>query len=390
MVETTQRSPEWNALAGLLVDVAADRRPADVRRVLSLPLPEVLAASDLHRITPAVHRQLRDLPGVPQDWMRAFAHRRHEQVMRHLRAVEDLKVAANAMDDAGIPWVAVKGPVLAEQIWPSPSMRQYMDLDLVVDRHRFTDALAVLRAAGIEQLDRNWPMLAATMRAEVAMQGRFGTVIDLHWDIAVPRQLRRDFRVDVGGMLSRARPIGLRDDSVRVKGLDPVDTVLHLVFHAAQAGAHLLVWLADIRFAVQQDGFDWSELERRACAARFDMPTALVIARADRTLGLDQPMPEWVRRRARSIWGGIAERRERRHPFPGLPGEPHIGGNLYTAARNNLPLSAARLVRSALEVRRIEARERAGKNIERELELDVPDAVSQRSYLDTTELAARP
>ena len=340
MVERTQRSPERDALAGLLVDVAGDRRSPDIHSIVTLPLSEVLAASDLHRITPAVHRHLRDAACVPEEWMRAFAHRRHEQVMRHLRAVEDLKVAAGALDDAGIRWVAVKGPMLSEQIWPSPSMRQYMDLDLIVDRHRFADALAALRAVGIEQLDRNWPLLAATMRAEVAMQGRFGTVIDLHWDIAVPRQLRRDFRVDVGGMLSRARPIDLRNGAVRVSGLDPVDTVLHLVFHAAQAGAHLLVWLADIRFALRQAGFDWAELERRARATRFDVPAALVIARADRVLGLDQSLPEWVIRRSRRTWGRIAEHRESRHPFPGLPGEPHIGGNLYSATRNDLPLSA--------------------------------------------------
>lgn len=374
----------------MLVDVARDRTPTNLPDLVNLPLRELVMASDLHRITPALYRRLRDVEFVPTDWMRAFAHRRHEQLMRHLRAVEDLKNAAVALDDAGIPWVVVKGPVLAERIWPSPAMRQYMDLDLVVDRHRFTDALEALRNAQVEQLDRNWPMLAATMRAEVAMRGRFGTVIDLHWDIAVPRQLRRDFRVDIGGMLSRACSAELSEGAARIRVLDPVDTVLHLAFHAAQAGAHLLVWLADIRFAIQQAGFDWVELERRASAARFDVAAAVVIARADRALGLDQPLPTWVRRRARSLWGHLTEVRGGRHPFPGLPDEPHIGGNLYAATRNRLPLSMWRLARSAVEVRRIEARERAGKNVERELELDVPDARAQRAYLDTTELATRP
>lgn len=374
----------------MLVDVARDRTPTNVSDLVTLPLRELVQAGDLHRITPAMHRRLRDVEGVPPEWRRAFAHRRHEQLMRHLRAIEDLKNAAAALDGAGIAWVAVKGPVLAECIWPSPAMRQYMDLDLIVDRHRFTDALDALRDAQIEQLDRNWPMLAATMRAEVAMRGRFGSVIDLHWDIAVPRQLRRDFGLDVGGMLSRARSVGLSQGTSQIKVLDPVDTVLHLVFHAAQAGAHLLVWLADIRFALQQEGFDWIEFERRARAARFDLPAAVVIARADRALDLDQPLPPWVRRRARGIWGRLTEVRDGRHPFPGLPDEPHVGGNLYAATRNGLPLSMWRLARSAVEVRRIEARERAGKNVERELELDVPDARAERAYLDTIELAVRP
>src|SRR5207342_3091634 len=105
----------------------------------------------------------------------------------------------------------------------------------------FADALQALDEVEFQLVDRNWPLLRSTMRAEVAMAGKYGTPVDLHWHIAVPKNLRLSFDIDIDGMLKRST-LGMLGNGLEVPVLDPVDTVFHLAFHAAQSGGGRLVW----------------------------------------------------------------------------------------------------------------------------------------------------
>jgi hypothetical protein len=56
---------------------------------------------------------------------------------------------------AGVPWLVVKGPALAE-LHGAPDLRAYSDLDVLVPSAAFGDALAALESAGAAVLARNW------------------------------------------------------------------------------------------------------------------------------------------------------------------------------------------------------------------------------------------
>lgn len=365
-------------LARLLVDAASGRPHTVSPELFAEDLSRVLEAGALHRVTPAVARTLARTQAPPQ-WQVALGAARQTQTLRHLRAVEDLKVTGAALDAAGIPWAVAKGPVLASVVWPSPDMREYYDLDLFVGPDRFADAIEAVRSTGGEQLDRNWPELRRTMRAEIAMQARHGTHLDLHWHVAVPERLRRRFPVDVTGMLRRVRPVRIAP-GVTVPTFDAVDTVHHVAFHAAQDGANRLMWLSDVRYAVQDPSFDWDELARRAAASRTTAPVALVLDRAARTVGLDLPSGSSFDRARRGAWGALARRRDLAHPFPGLPGDARLGGNVYGATRPGLAESAACLVAYALRARRLEREYRRNGSAGRPLQRDVADATARAEY----------
>ncbi len=374
---TLRRRP----LAQLLVDSVL--RPGDVGmadELLSSSVADVVEAADLHRVAPAVFRRLRNAGGAPGEWLSALGRLRHEQLMRHLRAVEDLAVVGGALDAADIPWVAVKGPVLADVIWPSTDMRQYFDLDLIVDRRTFAGALEVVMAVGSRLLDRNWTLVHQTMRAELALVGIYGTPIDLHWDMAVTPSLRRAFPTDIAGMLRRSGLVTLSSGRT-ARVLDPVDTVLHLVFHAAQAGANKLVWLADVRFASAAPGFSWDEFCHRAEQLNFEVPASMVIARVLRTLDFPRRPPAAVLAPSRGPWGRLAAWRDRQAPFPGLPGDPHLGGNLYSGARRGFPASTVTTARGRVMARHTEAALRQGQvDGDRALHRDVPNIPARTAY----------
>jgi hypothetical protein len=373
---TVQDSSTLRPLARLLLDaVRGDKGDACPPGLRGTPAEDVVAAGRLHRVTPAVERLTRTWPDEPAGWRPALERAKHDQLMRHLRALADVRAVGTVLDDASVPWVAVKGPVLAGAIWPAANMREYFDVDLIVAPHRFEDALGLLEDRGVRLLDRNWPAIRRSGRAELAMITPAGTPLDLHWHVAVPADLRGAFRLDVDAMLERRRTVALGGQQVPT--LDPVDTVLHLAFHAAQSGANRLMWLADVRFALEHGRVDVAELERRARASGTWLAVRSVLDRAHRVLGLaaDQvprgPRPPWVR---------LAGLRDARFPFPGLPGDPALGGNEYSAARRGLLDSAGVLVHHHLAARRAGRRHAAGLDEHRPLQADVPDARARASY----------
>lgn len=264
-------------IVGLLVDAVrgvpgAWRPEWDVDRVL-----EVARA---HRVTPALARVAGGIAGAPAELGAILSELRTEQVLRHLTTLGDLRLLGAALDDAGIAWVVVKGPVAAATLWPAPDMRDYLDLDVIVDPARFGDALDVLAALGARQVDVSWRLIRRQMRAELSLVLPHGTWLDLHWHPVNGARLRGALRWDVGGLLARRRRVAV--GSLSVPAPDAADTALHMAYHAVHSGGHRLLWLADVAFSLA--AADPELVVERARAARLELMVGAAADRARRVL----------------------------------------------------------------------------------------------------------
>jgi hypothetical protein len=380
-------SRQARPLARLLVESVLDVKGPLPSGLEFVSLPEAVDAAEQHRISPAVQRRLR-LQHAPEGWQTAFDSLRLQQVMRHMRTQAELKTIGAALDDAGIDWLVGKGPVAADTIWPQTDMREYFDVDLFVSSTRFEDAIDVLLDAGCSLVDRNWRELAHTMRAEIALIGPLGTPIDLHWHIAVPSELRRTFCVDMNAMIARARTVSL-GTGLQVRTFDEIDTVLHLAFHAAQAGANKLMWAGDIHYALQDPRFDADVFWARARDARVTRPVSMVLERVDAALGTASLSDAYEGLDTGGAWGRVVRRAQRSRPFPSLPSDPHAGGNAVGGVRPTTIGSAVATIRSAVVVRLTERRvDRSGPE-ERTLHRDVLDTDARRRYFATVQNQGR-
>lgn len=310
-----------DAVQGAPPDDAAVARAA---RIADLPVDDVLDVADAHRVTPALARHVAALPDPPPALAEALAAERTDQVLRHLATLADLGPVAAAFDAAEIPWVVVKGPVVAATIWPAADMRGYLDLDVVVHPARFGDALDALLGLGAEQLDLNWGLVRRQMRAELSLVLPQGTLLDLHWHPVNGAGIRRRLRWDVGDLLARRRTVAV--GSARLPTLDPADTFLHLAYHATHSGAYRLLWLADVAYGLRAAG-DLTTVAARAADARLTLPVQVVTDRADLVLGPLPAVPWAGPGRAVDDPGGPAWRRLLRRlderdevPRPGVHG----------------------------------------------------------------------
>jgi Uncharacterised nucleotidyltransferase len=387
--DVSRQNGKQRPLARLLLD-ALRTHPASTldAQVAQLSVTEVVLAAAFHRITPAVYRYAASAGGTPPAWIPPLARRRHDQLMRHLRTLADLEVVAAVLDNADVPWAAIKGPVLAENIWSRSDLREYTDLDILVDRRYFARALDALTEAGASSLDRNWPLVRSTMRAELAMVLEHGSHLDLHWDVVVPSELRRTFRFPVDEMLERRVliPVG----KVLVPTFDPVDTLLHLAFHAAHSGGHRLVWLADIGYASRVPTLDWDAAMNRALAAHVDVLLAVLLERAHRVLCLGPEPPERILAPARRPWGRFVRAAERFAPVPLLPTDTRSATNLVAGTRPTLIGSIAATARSHRDNRQIERRLVPGQPTSRPLREEHDDPDARADYLAVVQYADCP
>lgn len=244
-----------------------------------------------------------------------------QDLTRHLRTSELLRVLSESMSAQGVRWALVKGPALAERVYPTADLRGYRDLDLLVHPDDFGPALALIEEAGGSVLERNWSLNRVQRRGEIGLKIARGCFVDLHWHLLNDPVTRRHFRLDTGELLARARPAALPGLSVQV--LDPADEYVHLALHACLSGGHRLRWLVDLVFAARAGRVEAADFDARVLAAaeraRAGVALAVTARRATRWIqGAELPTPA-----ARPAWAigaagyDVLRRQERWFGGPG-------------------------------------------------------------------------
>jgi Uncharacterised nucleotidyltransferase len=186
--------------------------------------------------------------------------RRFDAAVRHERIMATLGRVAPALTDAGVPWVVLKGPVIADAFRP-PARREFVDLDLLVAGPRLADGLEALRGAAAVTVNRNWEAYLEHAVAEFPV-ATADTTIDLHWHLIGLGTTRRRFTLPASEILERRRRALV--GGVDAYRLDVEDHLLHVALHCGLGGANRLGALRDVHATVSSSPLDWDALVDRA------------------------------------------------------------------------------------------------------------------------------
>lgn len=218
-----------------------------------------------HRIYPLVIRGLRQfspqqLEGYPA--LRSWRERQNEYISGSLNRVKTLASVAKSMEDAGVPMLSMKGPLLSMELYGDPSLRHSHDLDVLVREEDFLRAASCLKDQGFVQTEN--PHLKTPKRLKVNLRytsdnhGEFRKgeqCVELHWrsstEVNVPFEelwQHREERTLLG---------------VRVWEMGRQHRLPHLFAHAAHHGFARLRWLMDLYELQRRPGFDWNDLLER-------------------------------------------------------------------------------------------------------------------------------
>jgi hypothetical protein len=245
----------------------------------------------VHAVTPLVHGALARLPDplVPGDVLTRLQTSAERNGIRNLEQSAELLRLLGRLDQAGIEAVPYKGPVLAAEVYGDVALREFVDLDILVNPQQAMKAVRLLEDDGYRPHHALTPrqerfLLRTGHDRKLIRDDRF--VVEIQWALAdsthvLPRDLAPMFR--------RARLVPLGGSSVRT--LSPEDMFLVLCVHASLHFWERLAWVCDVAEAIRRwPDLDASVLARRARAAGAMRMVLLGLEMSERLVGV---APEW-------------------------------------------------------------------------------------------------
>jgi hypothetical protein len=311
-------------------DAAADQ----LRSLDATCLEMVLEYGMAQKLSTAIVACLRSASLPVPDWLEA-----HRFKVAARRAVIEAGLAriAPAMNDSGIPWAVLKGPVTASS-FSSPHLREFGDLDILVEGLDLADVLDVFAGVGIDDLNHNWEPYARYGVAEFPVIVG-GAPIDLHWHLIGLSSVRQRFTVSIDQILDRRRSVSL--GGVDCYRLDAEDHLGHVALHAGLSGAGNLGQLRDVHETVRANEIDWDEFMVRTKLHGVAPLVGHVLDRCVSVLG--SPVPTSVIANLTPGSTLVARRwlDGRGHPW-GDPSETSYSGLVVSVSRKGVMGTATR------------------------------------------------
>jgi hypothetical protein len=227
------------------------------RQVIELALAE--------GVMPLVYRyaidKFSDL--LPRQAARELRFHFQEVSLRSRLLTRELLRLVSILEHNGIHPVAFKGPALASLAYGDFAMRQFSDLDLLVQPGELEPTLSVLAADGfVSDLLDPAIITAPFFQASkvVLMKPGSGIVLDLHWRL-MPRYF--PFAPECEAVCGRA--VRLRVADGEVSTLAPPDQMLVTCVHAARHGWEWLGMVADVAaLLLVENSNNWAALRDEA------------------------------------------------------------------------------------------------------------------------------
>ena len=234
--------------------------------------------ANFHRVFALVYRNLmlhapEALPPTVAD---DFSERVSENNLWIIELTGELVRLSEAFDKKKIPFLPLKGPMLAASVYGDIALRPAGDLDLLVDLRDVPAALDILRAAGFSVVLRE-PGAFATPRQEAAVcrylyhfilfDEERELVVELHFNLS-PRKL--PFQVTPDELFSRASTFPVAGREIPIP--HPVDNLIYLCLHGGKHAWSRVEWLVGIAELLKQmgsiDETEVSQLARQRNALR--------------------------------------------------------------------------------------------------------------------------
>ncbi len=306
-----------------------------VRALLAGPVEwgAVITAAVSQDVLSLVYRNLTTVCGetIPDEIRRALDRYVERNARRNAGLARDLAAVFQLLEARAIPALPFKGCVLAAAAYGDPALREFHDLDFLIDRSDALRAKDALIEAGY-RLDtgvklNGFPAHGYEYRF---IRNRDGLTVEVCWRIT----LRHSFasldldRLHGGGALPLA--------GVVVPTLGPEEQVLLVCVHGSKHVWGLLRWVCDVAALVHRyPEMDWDRVQQQASQVGCWRAVALGLRLAHGLLGASLPAPI-LGTIAREPGIAQAERMVRHHLFRGDGGvgtKTEIRLELYLAER---------------------------------------------------------
>ena len=265
----------------------------------------LLKLAAYHCVRPMLLQTLKSVcwDAVPQKIQLDLTLFNKANVQKNLLFTGELLRLLDFFKQNGILIAAFKGSVLANSVYGNISLREFSDLDVIVQEADLSKAEEILTARGYQAdfADRDYRSAFQSYQGQYAFRdGNTGISVDLHWrlsgkGVAFPLQSTEIWR--------RLERVTIAGRTVLTLAHD--DLALFLAAHGTKEGWRSLIWVCDFAELLRNyQDIDWVAVLDRAQRSHSSRPVLLAIALAS-TL-LDAPAPAALIDR---VWKSLAVRK---------------------------------------------------------------------------------
>ena len=233
-------------------------------------------ANRSHRVSSILYKKIRDhgCSYIPEEVITALGQQNHDHRLHMLKLTGELIRVGRLLTDAGLPYLAYKGPALGCRLYQDPGIRYAVDLDLVLPMDRIMAAVDILLASGYvlhspsyayssKQMDKYF----AQLEHLTLIHGRSGIKVELHWkffttplcDLTMASVWKNQELIQIG---SHAIPM-----------VGGQELLILLLLHGGKHHWNRLSWVCDIRELIAGYGHsEWECLMNRVRELKIQRP----------------------------------------------------------------------------------------------------------------------
>ena len=225
----------------------------------------LLALANRHGVMPLLYRSIsQNCPqAVPQEWLRRLMLQYMQNAARNMKMTGELLRILDALKEAGIKTVPLKGPVLAQQVYGDVALRQFSDLDIMVAPVDVEKALGIIQARGYkcehDLSSSKRRSLQKTVHHHHLLNQKSGIVVELHWTIAPSYY---GLKADAVRILNGACHVSIMEKIVPCASAE--DMLVLLCQHGTKHTWDRLSWICDVAGLLQSGSIGWDEVKGRS------------------------------------------------------------------------------------------------------------------------------
>ena len=233
---------------------------------------------------------------MPPDVAGRLRNSTRDSARRNLILTSQLFALLDAFAAHGIAVVPLKGPVMAESLYPDPVLRPFSDLDLLVRKQDVADAVQTLVQEGytLGAIMQRLPLRdLLRLNCELFFHRERLAHVDLQWEIGPAHYPFRIAPEMLWRSLGRTQMAGRE-----VPCLSPEALLLFLCVHGTKHMWSRLQWLGDVA-RLPRAPLNWDVVLELAQEAKCIRPLLLGLSLAHELL--EAPVPEGLLAQARTV-----------------------------------------------------------------------------------------
>lgn len=283
-----KKAPRFRPEIELLLSCAREQivdKPNDHTTALvfdDLDWETVVRLANRHRLQPFLYRCLSENDiSIPSNVWTHLEKTSEELVRRNLYMISELIDLLDRLEREGIRALTYKGPSLAKLAYRDVTLRKFVDLDLLVPKEDFSEAVNIL-CAGNYVVERSFPAFGEkTLREQDT-----GLPVDLHFRVTPTRY---PFTFPFDQLWERRTGVSLSGRTVQT--FSPSDLLPVIAVHGTRHFWIQLEWLVSFAALIQHQSIHWERVLERSEQVGCDHMVFLGLQLSQEFLGI---LPEKV------------------------------------------------------------------------------------------------